>query len=399
MIIEEAIAQAWRAVSAHRQRSLLTMLGITVGVAAVILLTSIGEGMRKYMLDEFTQFGTNLVAINPGRAETTGMPGIGGTTHPLTLDDCRALERVRGVAEVVPVNTGTAPVEYGGLRRDVFVHGVSHQVPEVWKMDVRVGNFLPPGDLGSGPALAVLGPKVARELFVGESPLGKHIRAGGRRFLVIGIMESKGEFLGFDLDDSVYIPVGQALSLFNTDELQEIDLLLTNASISDQVAERIRRLLIERHGGEHDFTITTQTGMLDSLDRIMDVISMAVGGIAAISLLVGAIGILTMMWISVSERTAEIGLAKAIGATRRQILQLYLAEASILSTSGGVLGLLVGMGLAQTLRLFIPALPVHTPLTFVAAAVGVSLAVGLLSGILPARRAASLQPVEALAAE
>ena len=158
-------------------------------------------------------------------------------------------------------------------------------------------------------------------------------------------------------------------------------------------------MLIDRHDGEEDFTITTQTGMLDTLDRILAIVSLAVGGIGAISLLVGAIGILTMMWISVNERTAEIGLAKAIGATPRQILWLYLSEAALLSTGGGVLGLLGGMGLAQLLHLVVPALPVHTPVEYVVLALGVSLAVGLVSGILPARRAAALDPVEALAAE
>jgi putative ABC transport system permease protein len=376
------------------------MLGILIGIASVILLTSIGEGTRQYMIGEFTQFGTDLIAINPGRTETTGISAaVGNTVHPLTLDDAQALQRVRGVAKVIPVCMGAAGVSYEGKTRNVFVYGVTHDMPGVWRMGVAVGRFLPAGDMDQGAPLAVLGPKLKHELFGGRNALGEHVRISGQRFLVIGIMESKGEFIGFDLDDTVYIPVALAQPLFNRDDLQEIDIVARNPSLVDPVVDRMRELLIERHSGEWDFTITTQTGMLESLDRIMNVVSTAVAGIAGISLLVGAIGILTMMWISVSERTGEIGLAKAIGATPRQILSLYLAEAAILSTLGGLIGLVVGVGLAQLLRLVVPALPVHTPPLFMGLAVGISLAVGLLSGILPARRAARMDPVEALGAE
>jgi putative ABC transport system permease protein len=225
------------------------------------------------------------------------------------------------------------------------------------------------------------------------------VRVGGQRFTVIGVMESKGQFIGFDIDDAVYIPVALAMPLFNRDELMEIDLAIANASLADSVVTRITRALIERHGGEEDFTVTTQTGMLETLDRILRIISLAVVGIGAISLLVGAIGILTMMWISVSERTEEIGLAKAIGATPRQILVLFLCEAAFVSTAGGVMGLLAGIGLAGLIHLVVPGLPVRTPVPYVILALAVSFAVGLISGILPARRAARLDPVEALAVE
>jgi len=189
------------------------------------------------------------------------------------------------------------------------------------------------------------------------------------------------------------------MPLFNRDELIEIDLLVANATMMDSLAAAVRRVLVERHGGEEDFTVTTQTDMLASLDRIIRIVSMAVAGIGAVSLLVGAIGILTMMWISVNERTAEIGLAKAIGARPHQILLLFLSEASLLSLLGGVLGLVTGIGLAQLLHAFLPALPVSTPPLFIVLALGVSFTVGILSGLLPARRAARLDPVVALGAE
>jgi len=400
MTTHDLLHHSWRALSRHRQRSLLTMLGIVIGTASVILLTSIGEGTRLYVLREFTQFGTNLVGISPGRIETTGIPGaLGGTLHPLTLEDAEALARVRGVEKSVPVTMGAAPVEFGGRQRNVFIYGVTADGPSAWQMRVRVGGFLPPGDPQHGPALAVLGPTLKRELFAEENALGKHVRIGGERFLVIGVMESKGQFLGFDIDDSAYIPVSRAMALFNRDDLHEIDILIANSSLIDTTAARVRRLLIERHGGNEDFTVTTQTGMLETLDRVIRIVSLAVVGIGAISLLVGAIGILTMMWISVNERTAEIGLAKALGAMPQQILALFLCEAALLSTLGGLLGLGAGLGLAQLIHSLLPALPVRIPLEFAALSIAVSVAVGLLSGILPARRAAGLDPVEALAAE
>ncbi|MCL4179235.1 MAG: ABC transporter permease [Verrucomicrobia bacterium] len=391
---------AWQSIWFHRQRSMLTMLGVLIGIASVILLTSIGEGTRQYVLSEFTQFGTTLVAVNPGRIETSGAPGaLGITVHPLTLEDAEAVQRIRGVERVVPVVMGAAPVEHEGRTRHIFVYGVTADAPTVWRMPVRVGRFLPRMELRQTAPLAVLGPKAKRELFGEENCLGRHVRISGQRFQVIGIMEPKGQFLGFDIDDSVYVPVGNARQLFNRDALHEIDLLAGNASLIEPVVKQIKSVLRERHDREEDFTVTTQTGMLETMDRIIRIVSLAVGGIGAISLLVGAIGILTVMWISVNERTTEIGLARAVGATPRQVQAMFLTEATVLSTLGGILGLGMGMGLAQLLQIQFPALPVHTPATFVVAALVVSLAVGLLSGLLPARRAAALDPIAALAEE
>jgi putative ABC transport system permease protein len=391
---------AWQSVWHHRQRSLLTTLGILIGIASVILLTSIGEGTRRYVLSEFTQFGTTLAAVSPGKIQTSGIPGVLGITiHPLTLEDAAAVERVRGVDRVVPVIMGTAPVVHEGKTRNCFIYGVTAAAPQVWRMRVRGGRFLPEMDPDQTAPVAVLGPKLKQELFGDQTSLGRHVRIAGQRFLVIGIMEPKGQFLGFDIDDGAYVPVASARQMFNRDALHEIDVLIANASFIDPVVAQLKRILIDRHNREEDFTVTTQTGMLDTLDRIIRIVSLAVGGIGAISLLVGSLGILTMMWISVNERTSEIGLARAIGATSGQILLLFLAEAALLSTSGGILGVAIGLGLAQALHLYVPALPVHTPVEFVFLALGVSLVVGLASGLLPARRASALDPVAALSAE
>lgn len=400
MSLRDFLSLAWKTVLAHRLRSALTMLGIVIGVASVILLTSLGEGTRHYILSEFTQFGTNLMQINPGKIETTGIPGaLGGTIRKLTIEDAVALLRVPGVEEAVPVAFGMARVQAGELGRSVVIYGVNSAIPAVWKFQVRQGRFLPEGDPRREAPVAVLGPKLKREIFGDRNALGEHVRIGGRRFLVIGVMAPKGQLLGFDLDDAAYIPVASAQSLFNREELVEIDILFSNRVPADEVEDGMRQLLIQRHDGEEDFTIVSQTEMLDVMNRVLGIVSLAVGGIGAISLIVGAVGILTMMWIAVGERTSEIGLAKAIGASPGQILLLFLLEAALLSTSGGAVGVTAGLGLAALLRLLLPGLPLEVSVGFVLAALGVSLAVGLASGVLPARRAAALDPVEALHAE
>jgi putative ABC transport system permease protein len=399
MSLKDLAGLAAGAVLAHRLRSALTMLGILIGIASVILLTSIGEGARTDILSEFTQFGTRIVGVRPGKATTAAMGPLVTTVRKLTLDDARALERLIGVEKVAPLTAGVARVEAGSRGRSVFVVGVTSSVLEVFKLDVRQGRFLPDSDPRRGAPLAVLGPTLKRELFGEANALGERVRIGGQRFLVIGVMGPKGNVLGLDLDDRVYVPIASAQRLFNKDALVEIDLLSSERVPVETVRAELARTMRERHGGDEDFTIVTQKDMLGVLDRVLGIVSVAVGSIGGISLVVGAVGVLTIMWIAVNERTAEIGLAKALGASPRQILGLFLFEAAVLSLAGGVLGVATGMGIAWLLPLAVPGLPVHTRPSFVLAALVVSLGVGLLSGVLPARRAAALDPVEALRAE
>jgi len=396
----EALVQlAFGAIRSHGLRSMLSLLGIAVGIAAVIVLTSIGEGTRRYILAQFSQFGTNLIAIHPGKAKTSGMPGVfGGSTKHLTLDDAVALSRIPGVEYVVPTVAGTARVEAYGRSRNVIVQGVTPDFEDAFQIRVRQGSFWPETDPRRGSQFAVLGPKLARELFPDASPLGQFVRVGTTRFRVSGVMEPKGSMLGIDLDDMAYLPVASALSLFDLRDLTEIDLTYQPIEATERVRADVVRVLADRHG-EEDFTVTTQQAMVDVFGNVMTVITTAVGAIAGISLLVGAIGILTVMWIAVRERTSEVGLLRAIGASRLQVAGLFLAEAAAVALVGGAAGVALGLAIGAGLRLAVPGLPVSTPLSFVIAALATSGGVGLVSGVLPARRAAALDPIDALRGE
>ncbi len=399
MLIPDFLHLTSGSFSAYRMRSILTALGIAVGIAAVVLLTSIGEGIHRFVLSEFTQFGTNLVAINPGRPTTHGgSVGILGTVRPLTIDDANALIRAPHAQAVVPFVWGNAEVEAGRKHRRTIIYGVGPDFPQTFTMRTSSGKFLPKDDPGAPRAFAVLGNKLRQELFGRENPLGQRIRIGGNRYRVVGTMEPKGQVLGFDLDDTVYIPAARALELFNRNSLMEIDLLYKEGAPVDEVIAGIRRVLTGRHGYE-DYTITTQQQMLDVLGSVLDVLTFAVGALGGISLLVGGVGILTIMTIAVSERTPEIGLFRALGATRIQIMSLFLGEAIVLAAIGGLAGLVLGAGGAQMLHFIVPELPVHTPWSYVLLAEGLAVSIGLLAGVLPARRAAHLDPVEALRAE
>jgi putative ABC transport system permease protein len=396
MLSRDFAAFTLGAMGAHRARSLLTVTGIAIGVAAVVLLTAIGEGIQRFVLAEFTQFGTNLIAVAPGKTSTHGISGaVISNVRPLSREDARALEDVPEVQAVVPTVQGNAAVESRGRSRRTMILGVGPRVPEVWQMRPSIGRFLPRDEAGSGRAFAVLGATLKRELFGDAPPLGQRVRIGSEPYRVIGVMESKGQMLGFDLDDTVFIPVGRALAMFNRDSLMEIDLLYDPKANGDTVAERVRELLERRHGSE-DFTITTQDQMLDVLGSVLDVLTMAIGALGGISLVVGGIGILTIMTIAVQERRREIGLLRALGAAKRQILVIFLAEAVALALLGGLTGLAVGSGGAWLIGLLVPALPTHTAWEFVLLAEVIAALIGLTAGVLPALNAARLDPVEAL---
>ena len=384
------------AILAQRMRSLLTGLGIAVGIAAVVLLTAIGEGVQRFVVHEFTQFGTNLISIAPGKTETFGLSGaIVSNVRPLSLDDAAALERLPQVLAVVPFVQGNAAVEANGRTRRTTVFGTGSEVPAVWQIKPALGRFLPDDEPRRARAFAVLGHKLREELFGSRSPLGERIRVGGETYRIIGTLQPKGQMLGFDLDDTVYIPIMRAMAMFDRESLMEVDVLYRAGSDAAALAEHIKQRLVVRHGSE-DFTIITQDQMLEVLGSVLEVLTLAVGALGAISLLVGGIGILTIMTISVNERVAEVGLLRALGASRPQILRLFLAEALILGGCGGLVGLLAGAGGSWLLGTLLPGLPTHIAWGYALLALVVALAIGLLAGVVPALRAAGLDPVEAL---
>ena len=399
MIFRDALKWALQSLAGQRLRSFLTILGIAVGIAAVVLLTSLGEGVHRFVLAEFTQFGTNLIGITPGKSSTTGVSGaVISNVRPLSIDDAVALSRIPRILNTVPVVQGNAAVESGPRSRRTYVFGVGAAAPTVWQMAVAQGRFLPDDHATGSRAFAVLGSRVSRELFGGSNPLGRRIRIGGERYRTIGVMAAKGQMLGFDLDDAVYIPASRALSMFNRESLMEIDVLFAAGSSADNISDRIKSLLISRHGSE-DFTIVTQTQMLDVLGSVLGVLTLAVGAIGGISLLVGGVGITTIMTIAVRQRRAEIGLLRALGTGRRWIMGLFAIEATLLGGIGGIAGVILGTGGAWILETLVPRLPTHTPVSYVVLAEVLAAVIGLLSGILPARQAARLDPIEALRAE
>lgn len=387
-----------RTLRASRMRSSLTILGIAIGICAVVLLTTLGEGIRLYVLENFSQFGSRIIAINPGKSQTGGTGGLLASTRPLLVADADSLLNLPYVEYVVPVVQGSGAIEFGHRVRYTDIIGTGSDMASAWRFDVARGQFLP-ASRGSYPQpLAVLGHKVKQELFAEQNALGQFIRVGGERYRVVGIMAEKGQMLGFDLDDIVYIPVQRALSLFNRTGLMEIDVTYRPGIAADAMTEQVRQRLIGRHGVE-DFSLITQDEMLRSMDRILAILTLAIGGLGGISLLVGAIGIITIMVTSVQERRAEIGLLRAIGATRRQVMWLFLGEAVLLALVGGLVGILVSGLALGGLALAIPALPIQLDPFYLLLALALSALVGLISGVLPARRAAGLNPVLALQSE
>ena len=400
MLILDSTRFALQAMSAHRMRSFLTLLGIAVGIAAVILLTSIGEGVHRFVLAEFTQFGTNVIGISPGKVKTGGQPpsGIPTTARLLTLEDAASLKKLPHVTGSTPTVWGNSEVEANGRLRRTTIYGVDADFTHVFSSTVNIGSFLPREGVGSARGFVVLGSKLRNELFGSTNPLGAKLRIGGLHFRVIGVLAPKGQFLGIDLDDTAFIPAERALELYNREGLMEIQVTYAEGVSSSVVATAVKNQLKIRHGHE-DFTVTTQEDMLKTLSNILNILTMAVGALGGISLLVGGVGIVTIMTISVTERTNEIGLLVALGAKQRTILNLFLSESIILALIGGALGLLLGIGLAQLIRLALPTLPVHTPWSFALAALVMSAVIGLLAGVLPARSASRLNPIEALRAE
>ena len=398
MRFRDLLAFAVGALSGHGLRAALSMLGVAIGVAAVIVLTSLGEGARRYVIDEFASLGTNLLIVLPGRTETTGgMPGFGGVPNDLTLEDAEALHRrVPQARLMTAVSMGAETVSYRQRSRQVPVLGTTHEFLAVRELEMSRGRFLPEQDWDRGSPVVVIGPKLASELFVGENPIGKIVRIGDFRMRVIGILERQGIRLGVDMDEVAVVPVATGMRMFNRSSLFRILIKVPSTTDLDQAAENVRAVIIDRHQ-EEDVTLITQDAVISTFSQILGVLTLAIAGIGAISLTVAGVGIMNVMLVSVSERTEEIGLLKAVGVQPRQILAAFITEAILLSTAGGMVGLVTGWVAVRIAVGFFPMVPASPPDWAVVAALAISVGVGTLFGALPARRATRLDPVAALA--
>ena len=397
MRVRRTLRFALRALTGHGLRSGLSLLGVTIGVAAVIVLTALTNGARAYVIEQFSSLGTNMVIVLPGRTETTGVPGITAIPNDLTLDDAEAVVRqVRSVHRVAPVSMGTEEVAFGERRRQVALIGTTADYRWVRQIDMARGEFLPVGDIERGAPVCVLGFKLAQELFPTENPVGRVVRIGDWRMRVVGTLGKQGTKLGLNLDETVYVPVATGMQMLNRSSLFRILIEAHAYADLDATKDAVRVLLTERHG-EEDITVVTQDAVLSTFAAILSTLTVVLAAIAAISLSVAGIGIMNVMLVSVSERTEEIGLLRALGVKGSQVMAIFLAEAALLSAAGAVLGLLVGWLLVRVMVGLFPALPASPPVWAVAAAFGTAILVGVVFGLMPARRATKLDPVAALA--
>ncbi len=381
-------------------RTGLMILAMSIGVAAVVILTGLGEGARRYVINQFSSLGTNLVLVFPGRTETAGIgPGmlLGQIPRELSLDDAQALLQSRSVRRIAPLTLGSSQISRDAKNREVVVLGSSAELLEVRHMTLGKGQFLPAGDLHTSTSVCVLGATINRELFGNASGVGNWLRLGDRRFRVIGILSSQGESMGFNTDEIVIVPVASAHMLFNTSGLFRILVEARSRDSIEQAKKEVETILFSRHNGEKDVTVVTQDAVLATFDRILRALTLAVGGIAAISLAVAGILIMNVMLIAVSQRVKEIGLLKALGAPDVQIRHLFFTEAALLSVAGCLSGVILGEAGVFVIGKLYPSLPITAPWWAVLAAISISLGTGIVFSVWPARRAARLDPVTALA--
>jgi len=399
MRIVDVIRFSVRAAVGYPTRTILMLLAMAIGVGSVVVLSSLGESAREYVVNQFSSLGTNLIIVLPGRSETVGGPPplLGVTPRDLTVDDALALYRSAVIRYVAPIVIGASPVSHGGREREVTILGSTPQLFKIRKLSMAQGRFLPEGDADRASPVCVLGETMREELFGGGPVLGEWLRINDRRFRVIGVLAKKGESVGLDMGDLVIIPVASAQALFDTNSLFRIMIEASDRDTIPRAKETILRIIRERHEGEDDITVITQDAVLATFDRIFTALTLTVTGIGTISISVAGILIMNVMLIAVSQRRGEVGLLKAIGTPPAAIVTLFLAEAMLLSLVGGGLGLLTGGAGIWLIGLLFPNFPLVVPLWALLAAVAVALVAGLVFGVLPAMRAARLDPVAALA--
>jgi putative ABC transport system permease protein len=378
----------------------MMLLSIAIGVAAVVTLTSVAEGGRRYVTGEFASLGTNMLIVLPGKVDTagTGLAGmlIGETSRDLTLEDAMAIERSPLVTRVAPIVIGGGTASWRARERDVTIIGTTHTLRDIQHWEVGAGSFLPVLDMDTTSPVCIAGSLIADELLPGTSRVGEWLRIGDNRCRVVGVLAQGGITGGFNTDESIVLPVANVQQIFNATGVFRILVETRERDLMQRARQAIIDIVKERHQGVEDITVVSQDAVLSTFDSIFDVVTYALAGIAAISLLVAGVLIMNVMLVAVSQRTSEIGLLKAIGATRAQIIGIFLTEAAWLSILGAIFGLAIGMAAAYVARRLYPIIDFQAPLWAAVAAVGVALGSGILFGLLPARRAALLDPVNAL---
>ncbi len=395
---QDTLHFSYQALRAYPGRTALILLAMCIGVAAIILLTSLGEGARLYVIGQFQGLGSNLLIVLPGRSETTGgaPPMLGTTPRDLTLDDALALQRSPAIKDVAPIILGAAPVAYESREREVTIMGSTPALLSARQLDLALGQSLPDTNPRVATAVCLLGETVWKELFGNRPALGAWVRIGESRFRVIGVLAGKGQSLGSDMSDMVVIPVASARNLFNAPSLFRIIVTASSQGQLPQAEQDIEQIIRQRHDGENDITIIAQDALIGTFDNILGALTWALGGIAAISLIVAGILIMNVMLVAVSQRKAEIGLLKALGAPTSQVLRLFLTEATLLASAGGALGLVLGLSGVLVLNQAVPDFSAQPPLWALIASVLITFFTGLLFGSIPARQAARLDPVAAL---
>lgn len=396
----EYMRVALDSVAQNKVRSFLTMIGVTIGVLAVILLVALGEGAQSYVAKEFADMGTNLLIITPGKQETSGMmPIIAGSFRKLTYENAKEIQRnAVGVKEVSPEVLGAGSVKYRDRERDTMILAVTPALERIRDVHVDIGRFLDDKDIEKNNKVCVLGAGLRDELFGTANPLGERVSINRSKHLVVGVMERKGVTLGIDADSIALVPLlsGQQMFYGGEDELYQIVVQANSPEETKRATESMRAILTAAHDYTEDFTILDQTSMLATLDKIFVALKVMLSGIASISLLVGGIGIMNIMLVSVRERTREVGIRKSVGATRRDIGMQFAIEAITLSCIGGVVGILLAYAGTWTMRQFYPSFPIEASMWSIVVAFAFSATVGIFFGAYPAIKAASVDPVEAL---
>ncbi len=394
----ETISVAKDSLFVNKIRSALTMIGIIIGVGAVILLVSIGEGARREIYKELGELGSNILIVVPGKTSKEGGMHMGtSVVRKITYDEARFVEkRAKNIIHAVPVIVGTSWIKYKGKSRDTYIVGVTDPYFGIRNLNIEIGRSINTSDVDSGQKVCVLGKTVKKEIIGDANPLGAVVSIGDTKYRVIGIMAPKGMALGFDIDDVVFIPTTAAMELFDTDRLFNITVKVRKAELVDEAKKEIREILVRRHANKEDFTILSQDEMIAVMGKILNIMTAVLAGIATISLIVGGIGIMNIMLVSVKERTREIGIRKAVGAKNRDILLQFLAESVILSVIGGIGGIILGIALSVGLHYFFDFLPTHITWWSIVVAFLFSGIIGIFFGVYPARKASLYDPIVAL---